>query len=161
MHERPATRRRPGRWQVPAGLALAALVAVVANSAIASGFKALGASGAFPGLRFQAYTSLTVIGLLAGAAGWVLVRRLAKDPERTLRRLVPAVVALSLIPDVALLLTDTPNVSGLTVAALVLMHLVVACAAVLTFRRVLPVAGRRSGQPDTGDGVDRQTPAGT
>lgn len=44
----------------------------------------------------------------------------------------------SLLPDLALLLSDQPEISGLTVSALFAMHLAVSATAVLTYQRVLP-----------------------
>ncbi|MFF4507019.1 DUF6069 family protein [Streptomyces sp. NPDC001401] len=77
--------------------------------------------------------------MLAGSAGWALVRRLSRDPERLLRRLVPSVVVLSFVPD--LFEFDEGKVTG--VVALLLMHVAVAAIAVPTYRRVMPLSSVR------------------
>jgi hypothetical protein len=125
-------------------LALATLVgaagAGIATAVIALIARAAGASEDFQPLWPSAYLPLTVIGVLAGAIGWQIVRRRAKDPAALLRWLVPTVVAVSLIPDVALGFSDSyPGVSWGAVAALILMHLAVAAVAVPVYRRFMPL----------------------
>ena len=119
---------------------VAAVGAVLADALIALVARAAGASHAFRPLTPAAYIPLTVIGVLAGAVAWQIIRRRAADPSSLLRRLVPIVVALSLIPDVAVGLGHSQV--GTTwggVAALMVMHLAVAAIAVPVFRRLLPL----------------------
>jgi len=126
------------------GIALSVLVATVAagavNSAIALIARALGADpNVIIGLQPAAYLVLTLIGTVLGAVGWVIVRNRASDPAAVLRVLVPAAVVVSLIPDLLLGLQ-----AGWGVLWLVLMHPVVATAAVLAYRRFLPLPGARA-----------------
>lgn len=117
----------------------AAAISSVADAAIAALAHAAGASHQFKPLTPAAFVPLTVIGILAGAAGWHLVRRRATNPTVLLRRLVPIVVAVSLVPDVALGVGGgQPGTSWTGVSALMAMHLAVAAVTVPIFRRLLP-----------------------
>ena len=124
-----------------AGLLLAAIVAAsVADAVIAVIARAAGASDDFEALKPPAFISLTVIGILAGAAGWAVVRRRATQPRALLRRLVPTVLVLSFIPDVTLLFDHYKayaNTAG--VLGLLAMHVAVAVVAVTAYLRALPV----------------------
>jgi amino acid transporter len=81
-----------------------------------------------------------VVGVLFGAIGWIIVRRSSKDPEALLRKLVPAVVVISFILDLAMLVSDyAPHSDAVGVVALLVMHVVVAAATVFAFRKVLPL----------------------
>lgn len=138
----PAPRTSAGR--IAGGVAGAAVVAVAVNALISVLAVAAGASDQFRPLFASSYISLTVIGVLAGAAGWAAVRRWSRRPAAVLRGLVAAVVVVSLVPDVALLFTDMqPNTTGLGVAALILMHLATATVAVAIFARALPLPATR------------------
>jgi len=120
--------------------AAAAVGSGIANAAIALTARAAGASDDFQPLWPSAYLPLTVLGVLAGAIGWQIVRRRAKNPAAVLRWLAPAVVALSLIPDVAIGIANSdPGVSWGGVAALMLMHLATAAVAVPVYRRFMPL----------------------
>jgi len=121
-----------------AGL-LAIVAALVGNVAVAQVALAAGASEEFQPLTFAAYSFLTVIGVVAGLVGWLLIRRTA-NAAATLRWLVPTVLVLSLVPDVLLGFSDRPGVSWGAVLALMVMHVVVTAAAVTTFSRLLPVS---------------------
>ncbi|WP_034213389.1 DUF6069 family protein [Actinoplanes subtropicus] len=125
-------------------VALATVVAAVAAGlttvVIALIARALGASHDFQPLQPASYLPLTVLGVLAGAIGWQVIRRRATRPAAVLRWLAPVVVALSLIPDIAVGAAGTsPGVSWGAVSALMLMHLTVAATAVLVYRRFMPV----------------------
>jgi hypothetical protein len=112
----------------------------IANTVIALLARAAGASNDYRPLWPSVYLPLTVLGVLAGAIGWQVVRRKAGDPAAVLRWLVPTVVALSLIPDIATgLVHSEPGISWGAVAALMLMHLAVAAVAVPVYRRTLPL----------------------
>jgi hypothetical protein len=127
--------------RIAGGVAVAAVGAVVVNALVSLVAQAAGASEDFQPLRPGAYVFLTVVGVLAGAAGWAAVRRWSNRPAVVLRWLVPVVVVVSLVPDVALLFSDMqPNTSGLAVGALMLMHVATAAVAVPVFAKVLPVA---------------------
>ncbi|HEX6353057.1 DUF6069 family protein [Actinophytocola sp.] len=131
---------RPTVLWIAGGVAVAAVAAVAANALISLLAQAVGASDQFQPLQPSAYVFLTVVGVLAGAAGWAAVRRWSRRPAAVLRTLVPVVVAVSLLPDLALLFTDAqPNTSVLAVIALMLMHVATAAVAVPIFARVLPL----------------------
>ncbi len=121
-----------------AGL-VATIVALVGNTVVAQVAHAAGASEKFQPLTFGAYSFLTVVGVVAGLVGWLLIRR-TSNAAATLRWLVPTVLVVSLVPDILLGFSDRPGVSWGAVAALMLMHLVVTVSAVTTFSRLLPVS---------------------
>ena len=121
-----------------AGL-IAALVALVGNTVVAQVAHAAGASDEFQPLTFGAYSFFTVVGVVAGLVGWLLIRRTA-NAAATLRWLVPTVLVVSFVPDILLGFSDRPGVSWGAVAALMVMHVVVTVAAVATFSRLLPVS---------------------
>lgn len=124
-----------------AAIGIAIAGSVVANSVIALVARGpLDASSEFQPLTPAAYIPLTVLGVIAGAIGWRLVVTRSRNAASVLRWLAPAVVAVSLVPDAALLV-DTETQPGTTTAgavALMLMHVAVAAVAVPTFRRLLP-----------------------
>ncbi|HYD05254.1 MAG TPA: DUF6069 family protein [Reyranella sp.] len=122
------------------GVALAAVAAVALNSLIMVLGTAAGASTSFAPLQPASYIALTVFGVVAGAVGWAIVRRATARPRVVLRALVPIMLALSLIPDVLLLVSNVqPNTSGVAVATLMAMHVATAAIAVFTFARVMPL----------------------
>lgn len=133
--------------KVVTGTAVASVAAVAVNAAVATAALGLGASADFLPLQFTPYAALTVLGVIAGAFGWIIVRRRSARPTRVLGWLVPTVVVVSFVPDIALLAGDAMvGTSGLAVGALMLMHLVIAVIAVVTFRRVLPLPPEGSGR---------------
>ena len=136
----PAPRSRG--LTVVAGLLAAAVVAVLGDAVVALLARAAGASGDFAPLHLSAYGPLTVFGVVLGAMGWAVVRRVAKNPAGLLRWLVPVVVVVSFVPDLSLLGGGTPGSGPLAVAALMVMHVVVAVVAVAAYRRVLPLPVR-------------------
>lgn len=135
----PAPRSRA--LTVVAVLLAAAVVAVLGNVVVAALAHAAGASGDFAPLHLSAYAPLTVFGVVLGAIGWAVVRRVAKNPAGLLRWLVPVFVLVSFVPDL-LLLGGAPGSGPLAVAALMVMHVVVAVVAVTAYRRVLSLPVR-------------------
>jgi len=134
------TARPSGTTSTGAGIALsvaaAAVASAVVNTVISLIAQALGANASMiMGLTPPLYIGFAVVGLLIAALAWSAVRAKASDPAAVLRRLVPVVVVISLIPDV-LVAVGMSAVGGI---ALGLMHLVVATAGVLAFRRFLPL----------------------
>jgi hypothetical protein len=127
--------------RVTLGIAAAAVVSIALNTAVALGAIALSPNGTRMGLDLVAYAPLTIIGVLAGTVGWVLVRRRAVNARATLRTLVPLVTVLSFIPDVLLLVTGVAD--AVNFAGLVVMHVVVAAVTVTAVSRVLPLVGYR------------------
>jgi len=126
------------------GLALSVVVggavASAANALVALLSHAAGVSADFRALQPPSYIALTVIGIVAGAIGWSIIRNRATDPTSLLRWLVPTVVALSLIPDILLGATQAqPGTTWGAIVALMAMHVIVTVAAVLSYRRFLPL----------------------
>lgn len=128
---------------VTGGLFLAAIIAIALNAAIAAAAHAAGASNDFQPLKLPTYAGLTVVGLLAGAAGWAITRARASNPRRLLRTLAPVVLGASFVPD--LLVGANAKMTGTSwgaVAALMVMHLVVASIAIPTYQLTLPLPVR-------------------
>lgn len=120
-------------------LAAAVAVAGAANALISVVAVAAGAQ-AFAPLTPPVYLAFTVLGVLAGYLGWRLVRARAQRPARELRILVPVIVVVSLLPNVALAATAfIPGTTLTGVIALSLMHLVVVAVAVPVYQRIAPV----------------------
>jgi len=130
-----AHRTKPGKILL-AGV-VAAVVALVGNTIVAQVALAAGASDDFTPLTPGAYAFFTVIGIIAGLVGWLLIRR-RPNATATLRRLVPTVLVVSLIPDVLVGFSNREGVSWGAVAALMVMHVVVTVAAVASFSRWMP-----------------------
>ena len=131
-----ATRVTAGKIAL-AGI-VAAVVALVANTVVAQVARAAGASDDFTPLTPGAYGFFTVIGVIAGLVGWLLIRR-TTTAAATLRWLVPTVLVLSLVPDVLVGFSDQAGVSWGAVIALMVMHVIVTLVAVATFTRLLPL----------------------
>jgi hypothetical protein len=127
--------------RIALGLAAAAVVSIALNTVVALAATALSPNGTSMGLQLVAYAPLTIIGVLAGALGWSLIRRRAVNARATLRKLVPTVTVLSFIPDVLLLVTGVADVVNMV--ALLVMHVVVAAVTVTAVSRVLPLVGYR------------------
>jgi hypothetical protein len=121
-------------------LVLAAVVATgIALTAVAFGALALGADSAFMPLQPGPYLTFGIVGVLAAIAGWVLVVRFVRQSARLLRILVPALVLVTLIPDVMLLIGGfIPGTTVVGVVALMLMHVIVAAIAVFVGQRIAP-----------------------
>jgi hypothetical protein len=137
-----ATARRSG---VSLGAALmtgavAGVIAAVTNvviSAVARG--PLGASDDFVPLTPGPIVMWSILGAIIGAVGWRLVVNRSAHGRALLARLVPTVLVLSFVPDVALLATDsTPGQTTAGVVALMVMHVVTAVIAVTAYRRTMP-----------------------
>jgi hypothetical protein len=133
------SRSATGRFR---GVLLSTLVggaiASIANAIVAFAGLAAGADPALPGLTPAAFITFTVAGILIGAIGWALIRR-TRAAKRILAVLVPVVLALSLIPDIAIAGTGT---SAATTAGITLgvMHLVTVAVAIPVYRTFLPLA---------------------
>ena len=121
-----------------AGL-VATIAAIIGHTVVAQVALAAGASDEFQPLTAGPYGFFTVIGVIAGLVGWLLIRRTA-NAAATLRWLVPTVLVVSLVPDVLLGFSDRAGISWGAVVALMVMHVVVTVAAVTTFSRLLPVS---------------------
>ncbi|MFC3893334.1 DUF6069 family protein [Lentzea rhizosphaerae] len=136
---------RRGGVTIAVGLVVAAAVATALNAAIATIAVAAGASSQFQALQLPTYATFTVIGVLAGAAGWAVVRAKTRNPRRVMRVLAPAVVLVSFVPDVLVGVSGgLPGASWGGVVALMVMHVVVAAVAVAVYARMLPLPADRS-----------------
>lgn len=131
---------RPAAGRAALVLAAAAVVALALNTLVATVAVRAGAEP-FPPLTLPVYGAFTVLGLLAGWAGWRLVQRRSSRPAVVLRVLVPVVVVASFLPDVALLTQRfIPGTTTAGVLALMTMHLVVAAVGVTAYVVASPTA---------------------
>ncbi|MEU0878863.1 DUF6069 family protein [Lentzea sp. NPDC005914] len=133
-----STQTQTSTGKVVLGVAAAIVIAAIGNAIVSYVAQALGADpNAVEGLKPQGYVVLTAVGVIIAAFAWASIRKRAKDPARTLGRLVPIVVLVSFLADVPVYFL--PGASLIGVLALMLMHVVVASVAVPIFRRVLTV----------------------
>ena len=143
---RSGTRRNlPTAVAFPVAVVAAVVVGALGTTAIAAVAHAAGVSHSFSPLHPGIYIALIVLGVLGGAVGWQLVRSRAGQPARVLRNLVPVVVLLSFIPDIAIGILGTDHATWGGVIALMVAHVVVATAAVTSFATLLPVDDPRAG----------------
>jgi hypothetical protein len=119
----------------------AVLVGALGTTVIAAIAHGVGVSHSFTPLHPGSYIGFIVLGVLGGAVGWQLVRAKAHQPANLLRTLVPVVVILSFIPDIAIGITGTFHATWGGVIALMAAHVVVAAAAVTSFATLLAVDG--------------------
>ncbi|MER5219762.1 DUF6069 family protein [Streptomyces flaveus] len=131
-----AVAARRGPLVVAGGVLAAIMVGSLADAVLALLALAVGAPDDFQPLMPGSYIFLTTVGVVAGAIGWAIIRKVSKDPEALMRWLVPTVVVVSFVPD--FLLFGEGGVAG--VVALLLMHVVVAVVAVFAYRKVMPLS---------------------
>ena len=132
----PTTAAEPTWRRAATAVVVVTIAASVVNLVISLIAQAAGADTAdYRGLAPGAFVSLTFLGAVAGVLGWIAVRANADRPALVLQRLVPAVVLVSLLADVAV----GVSVGWTGAIALGLMHVAVAAIAVPVFRRTLPV----------------------
>ena len=116
---------------------IAAAVVNVAISAVARG--AFDAGDDFAPLTPGPIVMWTILGAVLGAAGWRLFVNRSARSRALLTRLVPTVLVLSFLPDLALLATDTmPGQTPAGVLALMVMHVATAAVVVTAYRRAMP-----------------------
>lgn len=135
--------RRPGGLVLAGGLVATAAVAVALNAVVAALAHAAGVSGDAEQLRLSGYAPLTVVGVLAGAGGWALVRARSARPARVLRGGIPVILLVTFVPDILLGASGEPGTGWGAAAALMVMHLVVAAVAVPAYLLLLPLPGGR------------------
>ncbi|WP_416965122.1 DUF6069 family protein [Streptomyces sp. Agncl-13] len=127
---------RRGPLVVAGGVLAAIVVASAADTVLAQLALAAGAPDDFQPLEAPSYVFLTALGTVAGAIGWAILRKVSKDPQALVRWLVPTLVVVSFVPD--FLLYGDGGATG--VGALLLMHVTVAAAAVVAYRKVMPLS---------------------
>ena len=116
---------------------VAAAVVNVAISAVARG--PFDAGDDFAPLTPGPIVMWTVLGAVLGAAGWRLFVNRSARSRALLTKLVPTVLVLSFLPDLALLATDTmPGQTTAGVLALMVMHVATAAVVVTAYRRAMP-----------------------
>ncbi len=122
--------------------AVAGVIAAAVNAVIAAVARsAFDVSDDFQPLTPGPIVMWSILGALIGAAGWRLFVNRSADSRALLNTLVPAVVALSFIPDVVLLATDAmPGTTTAAVLSLMLLHLVTAVIVVTAYRRSMPTS---------------------
>ncbi|WP_158841466.1 DUF6069 family protein [Saccharothrix deserti] len=126
------------KGRVVVGVLAAIVLASAGNTVVSFAAQALGASPqVIQGLAPQAYVFLTTVGVVVAAVAWSLIRSRAKRPNALLRKLVPIVVVVSLLPDLPLF--GIAGASAIGVIGLMVMHFVVAGVAVPIFAKVLPL----------------------
>ncbi|WP_043662787.1 DUF6069 family protein [Streptomyces xylophagus] len=126
---------RRGPLVVAGGVLAAIVVASAADTVLALLALAAGAPDDFQPLKAPSYIFLTAVGVVAGAVGWAILRKVSQDPQALVRWLVPTLVVVSFVPD--FLLYGDGGATG--VGALLLMHVAVATTAVFTYRKVMPL----------------------
>ena len=122
--------------------AVAGVLAAIVNvavSAIARG--PFDASDDFVPLTPGPIVLWTIVGAVIGALGWRLIVTQKANSRALLAKLVPTVLVLSFLPDLALLATDTmPGQTTTGVLALMVMHVLTAAIVVTGYRRSMPAA---------------------
>ncbi|MFF1823693.1 DUF6069 family protein [Kribbella sp. NPDC058245] len=124
----------------PGKLAGAAVLAIVAASLINTLLALIGRSvfsvpDDFKGFQPGAYIFLTVIGIAGATVAWSAIAAKAAKPVELLRKLAVIIVPVSMLADVALLVTGQSPVG---VVVLAVMHVVVGLAAYFALTRIAP-----------------------
>jgi hypothetical protein len=149
-------RNLPTRIALPIALVASVVASLIVELVIAAIAHGAGAYSDFHPLTFSGLIGPTVLGLLVAVVVWELVRRRAGDPVAVMRRLVPIVVVLSWVPDIALGATHRAGTSQVAhttwgeVAALMVMHLFVAVIGIGLFSQLLPLRHRPHAPSDLG-----------
>lgn len=125
-----ATGRHPSPARTGLILAAAIAIAVALNALVAAVAVGAGAPASFAPLNLPVHGAFAAAGVIAGWAGWRTVHRRAARPGAVLRVLVPAVMLVSFVPDLALMaLRFIPDTTTAGALALMAMHLVVLAVA--------------------------------
>jgi hypothetical protein len=130
----------PRQAKLPAAVVIAAVIAIVADLIVAAVAHAAGASSQFKPLNLSTFAPLTIVGLVVAAIAWSTIRARATNPWRVLSKLIPIVVLVSFIPDIAVGVSKSQaHTTWGAVVALMVMHLAVSGAGVGTFWILLPI----------------------
>ena len=133
----------PRQAKLPTAIVIAAAIAIVADLIVAAVAHAAGASSQFKPLLASTFAPLTIFGLVLAAIAWTTIRARATDPWQLLSKLIPTVVLISLIPDIAVGVSKSQaHTTWGAVVALMVMHLAVSAAGVGTFWILLPIHRR-------------------
>lgn len=108
---------------------LAVALSAGANVLLVIGANALEIAPGFQPLSIPPVVLFSSLGAIGATAVYWLLRRYVTNPDRTFVRVAAVVLALSFLPDIALLSVDSAaTVPG--VIALMIMHVVVAAVSV-------------------------------
>ncbi len=125
--------------QTGAAAGVLAAIVNVGVSAVARG--PFDASDEFVPLTPGPIVMWTIVGAVIGALGWRLIVTQKANSRALLAKLVPTVLVLSFLPDLALLATDTmPGQTTAGVLALMVMHVLTAVIAVTAYRKAMPAS---------------------
>jgi hypothetical protein len=119
----PAGRVALGRllWVGP----LAIVASILANLLLRQiAVAALRPDPVFQPLTFGPPIALTALGVLGAVIVFGLVARFARDPIPLFRRIALVVLIVSFVPDILMLVTNTPGATVANVLVLMLMHVV-------------------------------------
>ncbi|NEA35732.1 DUF6069 family protein [Streptomyces sp. SID13031] len=128
--------RSPHPGKLACAAVLAIVVASLGNALLALiGKSAFSVPGDFKGFQPGAYIFLTVISIVGASVAWSAIAAKAAKPVALLRKLAVIIVPVSMLADVALLVTGQ---SPAGVAVLLVMHVVVGLAAYFALTRIAP-----------------------
>lgn len=115
--------------------ALAIAISLVANLALLGAVETADLVAPFGALSVLPVSLLTVLTASAATAVYGIVRRVSTAPDRIFTMIAAVVLALSLLPDLLLIVYD-PGATVSAVLVLMVMHVIVAtvCVVVLTDR---------------------------
>ncbi len=121
---------------------VAGVIAAIVNVAVSAVARGpFDASDDFVPLTPGPIVLWTIVGAVIGALGWRLIVTKKANSRALLAKLVPTVLVLSFLPDLALLATDTmPGQTTAGVLALMVMHVLTAAIVVTGYRRSMPAA---------------------
>ncbi|WP_405061680.1 DUF6069 family protein [Kribbella sp. NBC_01505] len=133
--------RSPHPGRLAGAAVLAIVVASLGNTLLALiGKAAFSVPDDFKGFQPVAYVSLTFFGIVGASVAWSVIAAKAAKPVDLLRRLAVIVVPVSMLADIALLVTGQ---SPAGVAVLIVMHVVVGLAAYFSLTRIAPARPAR------------------
>jgi len=128
--------RAPGLGRLAGAGLVAVVVASVVNTLLAlAGTAVFGVPDDFKGFQPAAYVSLTFFGVVGASVAWSLIAARAAQPVELLRRLAMIIVPVTMLADLALLLSGQ---SPAGVALLAVMHVVVGLSAYVALTRLAP-----------------------
>ncbi len=124
------------RVAVARNTALGAVIATPAVLTVRGIAVSLTAVSGFQPLEIGADITLTLLGLVAAAGVALLIEHTASNPGGLFRRIVPAALGLSFLPDIALWIHGG-QARAATVIPLMIMHVIVAVTAYTMLTRSL------------------------